>query len=82
MIDGDYRDFGLSPHLLIFDEFSAFSQRLAEKDKKQRDHVSSLLAQIVLKGRQSGFFLWIVMQQSGVTAFLRLSVTICRVKSY
>lgn len=74
MIDGDYRDFGLSPHLLIFDEFSAFSQRLAEKDKKQRDHVSSLLAQIVLKGRQSGFFLWIVMQQSGsnsIPTFIR-----------
>lgn len=74
MIDGDYRDFGLSPHLLIFDEFSAFSQRLSEKDKKQRDHVSSLLAQIVLKGRQSGFFLWIVMQQSGsnsIPTFIR-----------
>lgn len=73
-IDGDYRDFDLSPHVLIFDEFSAFSQRLAEKDKKQRDHVSSLLAQIVLKGRQSGFFLWIVMQQSGsnsIPTFIR-----------
>lgn len=73
-IDGDYRDFGLSPHLLIFDEFSAFSQQLQEKDKKQRDHVSSLLAQIVLKGRQSGFFLWIVMQQSGsnsIPTFIR-----------
>lgn len=73
-IDGDYRDFGLSPYVLIFDEFSAFSQRLAEKDKKQRDHVNSLLAQIVLKGRQSGFFLWIVMQQSGsnsIPTFIR-----------
>lgn len=74
MIDGDYRDFDLSPHLLIFDEFSAFSQRLQEKDKKQRDHVNSLLAQVVLKGRQSGFFLWIVMQQSGsnsIPTFIR-----------
>lgn len=74
MIDGDYRDFDLSPHVLIFDEFSAFSQQLAEKDKKQRDHVGSLLAQIVLKGRQSGFFLWIVMQQSGsnsIPTFIR-----------
>lgn len=74
MIDGDYRNFDLSPHVLIFDEFSAFSQRLQEKDKKQRDHVNSLLAQIVLKGRQSGFFLWIVMQQSGsnsIPTFIR-----------
>lgn len=73
-IDGDYRDFDLSPHLLIFDEFSAFSQRLQEKDKKQRDHVNSLIAQIVLKGRQSGFFLWIVMQQAGsnnIPTFIR-----------
>uniref|UniRef100_UPI0013DE0BD4 FtsK/SpoIIIE domain-containing protein n=1 Tax=Mediterraneibacter glycyrrhizinilyticus TaxID=342942 RepID=UPI0013DE0BD4 len=43
MIDGDYRDFDLSPHVLIFDEFSAFSQQLAEKDKKQRDHVAVCL---------------------------------------
>lgn len=47
-IDGDYRDFGLSPHLFVFDEFSAFSQWLQEKEKKQRDHVVSLLAQIVI----------------------------------
>jgi len=64
-IDGDYRDFGLSPHVLIFDEFADFSLLLQTKDKKQRDYVNSLISQIVLKGRQSGFFLWIVMQQSG-----------------
>ena len=64
-IDGDYRDFDLSPHILIFDEYAAFSMQLQAKDKKQRDHVNELISQIVLKGRQSGFFLWIVMQQAG-----------------
>lgn len=73
-IDGDYTDFDLSPHILIFDEFAAFSLQLQAKDKKQRDHVDDLIAQIVLKGRQSGFFLWIVMQQAGsnnIPTFLR-----------
>lgn len=64
-IDGDYRDFGLSPYILIFDEFADFSLLLQSKDKKIRDHVTSLISSIVLKGRQVGFFLWIVMQQAG-----------------
>lgn len=64
-IDGDYRDFGMSPHILIFDEYADFSLFLQTKEKKLKDHVNSLISQIVLKGRQSGFFLWIVMQQAG-----------------
>lgn len=64
-LDGDYRDFGLSPHILVFDEFADFSLLLQSKDKKQRDYVTSLISQIVLKGRQSGFYLWVVMQQAG-----------------
>lgn len=73
-IDGDYRDFGLSPHILIFDEFADFSLLLQSKDKKIRDNVNSLISSIVLKGRQSGFFLWIVMQQAGsnnIPTFIR-----------
>lgn len=73
-IDGDYTDFELSPHILIFDEYAAFSLQLQAKEKKQRDHVNDLISQVVLKGRQSGFFLWIVMQQAGsnnIPTFLR-----------
>lgn len=73
-IDGDYRDFGLSPHILVFDEFADFSLLLQSKDKKVRDHVNSLISSIVLKGRQAGFFLWIVMQQAGsnnIPTFIR-----------
>lgn len=64
-IDGDYRDFKLAPHILIFDEFADFSLFLQSKDKKIRDHVNNLISSIVLKGRQAGFFLWVVMQQAG-----------------
>lgn len=73
-IDGDYRDFGFSPHILIFDEYADFSQFLQTKDKKIRDHVNSMISSIVLKGRQTGFFLWIVMQQAGsnnIPTFIR-----------
>lgn len=73
-IDGDYTDFDLSPHILIFDEYAAFSLQLQAKEKKQRDHVNDLISQVVLKGRQSGFFIWIVMQQAGsnnIPTFLR-----------
>ena len=64
-IDSDYSGFNLSPHILIFDEFAAFALQLQTKEKKQRDYVNNMISQIVLRGRQYGFFLWIVMQQSG-----------------
>ena len=73
-IDGDYRDFGLSPHVLVFDEYADFSLLLQSKDKQTRDRVNSLISSIVLKGRQSGFFLWLVMQQAGsnnIPTFIR-----------
>ena len=73
-IDGDYRDFDLSPHILIFDEYADFALLLKSKDKKIRDRVESLIASIVLRGRQSGFFLWCVMQQAGsnnIPTFIR-----------
>lgn len=64
-IDGDYRDFRLPPYIFLFDEYADFSTFLQTKDKKQRDHINNLISQIVLKGRQAGFFLWVVMQQAG-----------------
>lgn len=33
-IDGDYRDFGLSPHILIFDEFADFTLITQTKEKR------------------------------------------------
>lgn len=73
-LDGDYRDFGLSPHIFIFDEYADFVQKLQEEDKKLRDHAGRMISDIVLKGRQLGCFIWIGMQQAGsnnIPTFIR-----------
>lgn len=63
-LDADYRYFELAPHVLIIDEYAAFSAVVATKEKKVRDHVESLMHQIILMGRQLGFFVILVMQKS------------------
>lgn len=63
-LDSDYRDFNLEPHVFIFDEFAAFETVIQTMPKSERDEVASLLSQIVLQGRQLGFFIWIIMQQA------------------
>ena len=67
-LDSTYADFGLSPHVLIFDEFASFKASMDNMDKKAQAEVWGLLKTIVLEGRQLGFFLWIVMQKSDATA--------------
>ena len=64
-IDADYSDFGKSPYIFIFDEYASFAATLAGKEKKIRDKVNDLLMEIVLQGRQLGFFLICIMQKSG-----------------
>lgn len=66
-LDADYRHWSLPAHVFIFDEFAAFQSAVATMDKKQRDKVSMLLRNIVLQGRQLGFFLWAIMQKSDST---------------
>ena len=63
-IDSDYRDFGYEPYVLIFDEFLAFSLSILNYKKDIRDEVSSILSDIVLMGRQLGFFLFMIMQSA------------------
>lgn len=63
-LDADYRYFELAPHVLIIDEYAAFSAVVATKEKKVRDHVEALMHQIILMGRQLGFFVILVMQKS------------------
>ena len=63
-LDADYRHFELAPHVLIIDEYAAFSAVVATKEKKVRDHVEALMHQIILMGRQLGFFVILVMQKS------------------
>ena len=66
-LDADYRHWSLPAHIFIFDEFAAFQSVVATMSKAERDKVSMLLRNIVLQGRQLGFFLWVVMQKSDST---------------
>lgn len=63
-LDVDYRHFDLAPYVLIIDEYAAFSAVVATQEKKVRDHVEALMHQIILMGRQLGFFVILVMQKS------------------
>lgn len=63
-LDAEYSDFNLSPFIFLFDEYASFVSVLANEDKKTRDKVNALLSEIILQGRQLGFFLLIIMQKS------------------
>ncbi|MGF3226755.1 FtsK/SpoIIIE domain-containing protein [Facklamia sp. P12932] len=63
-LEATYIDFGYPSHIFIFDEFASFQSQLQSKEKKKRDEVMSLISQVVLEGRQIGFFIWFVMQKS------------------
>lgn len=56
----NYAYLGLRPHFLIFDEYVAFMEMLNTKESAQ---VLSKLKQIVMLGRQSGFFLILACQR-------------------
>lgn len=66
-LEATYADFQYEPYIFIFDEFASFQTVLQTMDKKKRDEVMKLLSQVVLQGRQLGFFIWIVMQKSDAT---------------
>ena len=63
-LDADYSNFCMLPHIFIVDEFASLAAELATKDKQTRDKVKALLYEIVLQGRQAGFFIFLIMQQS------------------
>lgn len=64
-LDSDYRYWRMPAHVFIFDEYASFQGVVNTLDKTTRDKVAMLMRNIVLQGRQLGFFLWIVMQKSG-----------------
>lgn len=66
-LEATYADFGYEPYIFIFDEFASFQTVLQTMEKKKRDEVMKLLSQVVLQGRQLGFYLWIIMQKSDAT---------------
>lgn len=62
-LGSDFSDFRLPAYIFIFDEYAAF-QASVSKDKKRRDEVEEILRNVVLMGRQLGFFVWVCMQKS------------------
>ncbi|MEH7781447.1 FtsK/SpoIIIE domain-containing protein [Bacillus safensis] len=56
----NYAYLGLSPHFLVFDEYVAFMEMLASKESTA---VLTKLKQIVMLGRQAGFFLILACQR-------------------
>lgn len=67
-IESSYVDFDFEPYVFIFDEYASFQSVIQSRDKKTRDEVNKLISQIVLQGRQLGFFLFVVMQKSDSTS--------------
>lgn len=56
----NYAYLGLEPHFLIFDEYVAFMEML---NTRERENVLNKLKQIVMLGRQAGFFLILACQR-------------------
>lgn len=63
-LEKDYSDFGLKPHVLIFDEYASFESQLKAEKKNIRDKTQGQLESIILEGRQIGFFVVLAMQKS------------------
>ena len=62
-LGADFSDFRLPAYIFLFDEFAAFQASIS-RDKKRRDEVEELLRNVILMGRQLGFYMWIAMQKS------------------
>lgn len=66
-IDADYSDFQMQPYIFICDEYASFAAKISTLDKKMRDSVKDMLYEVILQGRQLGFFLFLIMQKSDAT---------------
>ena len=62
-LSADFTDFQLPAYVFLMDEFAAFQASIS-RDKKRRDEVEELMRNVVLMGRQLGFYMWLVMQKS------------------
>ena len=63
-MNADYRAYDYSAYVFVFEEFASFQDILKTKDSNTKKKVEMLLSNIVLKGRQLGFFMWFIMQKS------------------
>ncbi|MGK0575486.1 FtsK/SpoIIIE domain-containing protein [Macrococcus capreoli] len=59
-IGTDFRNFDLVPYFVIFDEITAFTSIL---DKKEFQEMNDRLTNIIMKGRQSGVFMFLTAQR-------------------
>ena len=57
-----YKEYGITPCFIVFDEFVAFAESL--QDKKDSRSVHDCLMQIILKGRQAGMYLIMATQRA------------------
>ena len=62
-LGADFSDFRLPAYVFLMDEYAAFQASIS-KDKKRRDEVEEIMRNVVLMGRQLGFYMWIAMQKS------------------
>lgn len=58
----NYAYYGLRPHFLIFDEYVAFSDMIA-REKKIKESLDGQLKQILMLGRQMGYFVILACQR-------------------
>ena len=59
----DFTEWQLPTYIFIMDEYAAFQASIS-RDKKRREEVEEILRNVILMGRQLGFFAWICMQKS------------------
>ena len=62
-LGSDFTDFRLPAYIFLMDEYAAFQASIS-RDKKRRDEVEELMRNVILMGRQLGFYMWIAMQKS------------------
>ncbi len=58
----NYAYYGLAPHFLVFDEYVAFSNMI-DKDRALREPFNNKLVQILMLGRQAGYFVILACQR-------------------
>ena len=63
-MNADYKKCGYPASVFVFEEFASFQDILKTKDSVMKKQVEMLLSNVVLKGRQLGFYMWIIMQKS------------------
>lgn len=67
--DGDWRETSLKPCCLIIDEYAALQAVVKDSDRKTQNEFNAILTGLLLKGRSTGMFLMISMQQANASIF-------------